>query len=103
MVGGAGKVEACRELGADVVIDKSSEDLWAAARAASGPEGFAAVFDANGVSTLRASYEALARCGRLVVYGFHSNLPMGSDMLRCELTLAVCDPLFYWGSICGLF
>ena len=67
-------------------IDKSSEpDLWAAARAAAPAEfggKYAAVFDANGVSTMRDSFEALDRCGRLVVYGFHSNLPRGVHLLN---------------------
>ena len=56
------------------MIDKSSSDLWAAARRAA-PGGFAAIFDANGVATLADSYRALARTGRLVIYGFHTNLP----------------------------
>ncbi len=50
------------------------QDLWGeAARFA--PGGYDAIFDANGVSTLRGSYAHLARPGRLVVYGFHSMLP----------------------------
>ena len=40
---------------------------------AGGP--FHAAFDANGVSTLRISYDLLAPTGKLVVYGFHSMLP----------------------------
>lgn len=74
VVGGAHKVAAARELGAEIVIDRSSEDLWGRARAAA-PGGYAAIFDANGVSTLRASYRHLAPAGRLVIYGFHSMLP----------------------------
>jgi NADPH:quinone reductase-like Zn-dependent oxidoreductase len=74
VVGAAHKVEHVRGLGADVVIDKSAQDLWSAVRAAA-PEGFAAVFDANGPATLRGSYAHLAPEGRLVVYGFHTMLP----------------------------
>ncbi len=74
VVGGPHKVAAVHGLGADVVIDKSRTDLWAAARACA-PDGFAAVFDANGPPTLRASYRHLAPSGRLVVYGFHGMLP----------------------------
>ena len=74
------QVDAVKHLGADFVIDKSSVDLWAAAKDAS-PSGFAAVFDANGVATLQDSYDHLDRCGRLVVYGFHTNLPVGSTLL----------------------
>jgi len=76
VVGGPAKVEAARELGADVVIDKSNGDLWRIARRHA-PDGYDAIFDANGVSTLRASYAHLASPGRLVIYGFHSMLPRG--------------------------
>jgi NADPH:quinone reductase-like Zn-dependent oxidoreductase len=74
VVGGSHKVEVARALGADVVIDKSREDLWARARAEA-PRGYDVVLDANGVSTLRQSYRHLASPGKLVVYGFHSMLP----------------------------
>ncbi|MCE9668714.1 medium chain dehydrogenase/reductase family protein [Myxococcus stipitatus] len=74
VVGGTHKVEAARALGADVVIDKSREDLWAAARRAA-PGGYDVVLDANGVATLRDSYRHLASPGKLVIYGFHSMLP----------------------------
>ena len=80
VVGRSSKVAAARVLGCDVVIDKSNEDLWAAAKAAS-PNGYSAIMDSNGVSTLAQSYEHLAMTGRLIVFGFHSNLPLGSDML----------------------
>lgn len=76
VVGAAHKVQAARDLGADVVIDKSSEDLWDAAKSAC-PEGYDAVFDANGVSTLWQSYQHVRPTGRLVVYGHHSMLPRG--------------------------
>lgn len=91
VVGSSHKVETARALGADVVIDKSREDLWLAAERAS-PRGYDVVLDANGVSTLRESYRHLARPGKLVIYGFHSMLPreggrpnwvkLASDFLR---------------------
>ena len=74
VVGATHKIEAARALGADAVIDKSREPLWPAARRHS-RAGYAAVFDANGVSTLRGSYDHLQPTGRLIVYGFHSMLP----------------------------
>jgi NADPH:quinone reductase-like Zn-dependent oxidoreductase len=74
VVGGAHKVALCRELGCDHVIDKSREDLWLRAEAIS-PMGFDHILDANGVSTLGASYEHLARPGKLVVYGFAAMMP----------------------------
>eukprot|EP00929_Paragymnodinium_shiwhaense_P037878 TRINITY_DN20095_c0_g3_i1.p1 TRINITY_DN20095_c0_g3~~TRINITY_DN20095_c0_g3_i1.p1 ORF type:complete len:428 (-),score=109.45 TRINITY_DN20095_c0_g3_i1:128-1411(-) len=105
IVGSSSKTKACK---ADIVVDKSTED-WAAAAGRHAPDGYCCAFDANGVATLGTSYKLLARNGRLVVYGFHSNLPkvdgglatlspwtwlrMGLDLLRMprfdpmELTL----------------
>lgn len=76
VVGRSHKVEAVNALKADIVIDKSSEDLWSTASMFA-PEGFDVVLDANGVSTLRESYAQLAPGGRLVVYGFHSMFHRG--------------------------
>lgn len=85
VVGSTSKVEEAKRLGCDVVIDKSKEDLWDRARDVlathSNLNGFKTVMDANGVSTLQQSYDHLAPTGRVVVFGFHSNLPMGRDML----------------------
>ncbi|MCZ6686255.1 MAG: zinc-binding dehydrogenase [Gammaproteobacteria bacterium] len=74
VVGGAHKVDYAKSLGADVVIDKSSQDLWQCAQQFAA-NGFDVVLDANGVSTLRQSYRHLAAEGRLVVYGFASMMP----------------------------
>jgi len=74
VVGGAHKVEAARGFGADQVIDKSSEDLWAAAERYA-PRGYDIVCDANGVATLGDSYDHLRTPGKLVVYGFHTMMP----------------------------
>jgi NADPH:quinone reductase-like Zn-dependent oxidoreductase len=76
VVGGSHKAPVPYELGAHQVIDTSREDLWARASVLA-PRGFDVVFDANGVSTLRASYNHLRPTGRLVVYGFHSMLTRG--------------------------
>ena len=74
VVGASHKVEAVMALGADAVIDKSSQPLWEEAGRLA-PGGYDVVLDANGVSTLRQSYAHLAPIGKLVVYGFHSMLP----------------------------
>lgn len=76
VVGHPGKAEAARAAGCTHVIDKASEDLWARAEGIA-PDGFHAIFDANGVSTLRGSYRHLAPAGRLCVFGFASMLPRG--------------------------
>lgn len=78
VVGSPRKVERCRELGAAAVIDRSREDLWRRAKEAS-PAGYDAIFDANGVSSLREGFRHLAPGGRLVVYGFAEILPRGKD------------------------
>lgn len=74
VVGAPHKVDHARAMGAAAVIDRSREDLWARAHELA-PHGYHAVFDANGVATLRHSYRHLAPTGRLVVYGFASMLP----------------------------
>lgn len=74
VVGGAHKVDVARSLGAAHVIDRSREALWRRAEAIA-PGGYAAVFDANGADSLRASWAHLGAPGRLVVYGFHAMLP----------------------------
>ena len=73
VVGAAHKVGAVTELGADLVIDKSTQDLWAEAERYA-PQGYDVILDANGVATLKQSYRHLAPVGKLVVYGFHSML-----------------------------
>ncbi len=76
VVGSSHKVESVRALGADHVIDKSTQNLWAEAERLS-PGGFDLVLDANGVETLKQSYDHLRPAGKLVVYGFHSMMSKG--------------------------
>jgi NADPH:quinone reductase-like Zn-dependent oxidoreductase len=78
VVGASHKVETARSLGADEVIDRSSEELWPAAERLE-PGGYSMVFDANGIATLRDSFRHLGRPGKLVVYGFHSMLAKGTS------------------------
>jgi synaptic vesicle membrane protein VAT-1 len=79
VVGGAHKAELCRTLGADAVIVRAEQDLWKEAERLA-PKGYDAIFDANGVSTLREGYKRLAPGGRLVVYGFAEILPRGGSL-----------------------
>jgi synaptic vesicle membrane protein VAT-1 len=84
VVGRPDKVDAAHALGCHVVVDKSSmpnNSWWKVVRDAA-PHGYSAIMDPNGVDTLRQSYRHLAMMGRLVVFGFHTNLPLGKDMLN---------------------
>lgn len=78
VVGSSHKVEYVKSLGADRVIDKSREDLWTRVREYC-PEGYDAVLDANGPSTLRQGYEVLRATGKLITYGQHSILPQAGS------------------------
>jgi len=73
VVGASHKTAAVIALGADAVIDKSTQDLWAEAERLA-PDGYDIILDANGAATLKQSYQHLAAVGKLVVYGFHSML-----------------------------
>lgn len=86
VVGAAHKVDAVHTLGADAVIDKSTQDLWKLVGQLA-PAGCDIVLDANGVSTLKQSYRHLAPMGRLVIYGFHSMLATRGGIPR-KLKLA---------------
>lgn len=74
VVGGSHKVETALRSGCDHVVDKSTEPLWATVERHV-PDGFDVVADANGVATLKDSYEHLRTPGKLIVYGFHTMFP----------------------------
>jgi len=74
VVGSTHKVDIVRKLGADEVIDKSGQDLWAKAKEIC-PAGFDVILDANGVETLGDSYKHLRPTGKLICYGFHTMMP----------------------------
>ncbi|MBI3298215.1 MAG: zinc-binding dehydrogenase [Elusimicrobia bacterium] len=79
VVGSAEKVHVPRALGADaVVVRDRAGSFWKAVDEAA-PQGFDAVFDANGITTLRPGFDRLAPGGRLVVYGFAEMLTRGRD------------------------
>jgi NADPH:quinone reductase-like Zn-dependent oxidoreductase len=73
VVGAPHKTATVTALGADAVIDKSVQNLWKEAKRLA-PDGYDIIFDANGATTLKHSYQHLAVIGKLVVYGFHGML-----------------------------
>lgn len=76
VVGAPHKTDYVKSLGADEVIDKTSQDLWSEAKKLA-PEGFDVILDANGAETLLKDYQHLASGGKLVVYGFHTMFTKG--------------------------
>jgi NADPH:quinone reductase-like Zn-dependent oxidoreductase len=74
VVGSSHKVEAAKKMGADVVIDRSTEDLWKEVEAHA-PEGCDVILDGSGVSTLKKGFKHLKPTGKLISYGFHSMFP----------------------------
>jgi NADPH:quinone reductase-like Zn-dependent oxidoreductase len=74
VVGSSGKVAAAKAMGADIVIDKSQENLWKAVDRHA-PHGIDAVLDGNGYITLKNGAKRLRNNGKLIAYGFHSMFP----------------------------
>jgi NADPH2:quinone reductase len=72
VVGGPEKAKAARELGADLVVDRHSEDFVAAVKEATGGRGADVVFDPVGGDAYTKSTKCIAFEGRIVVVGFTS-------------------------------
>src|SRR5439155_9678304 len=67
--GSPAKLERARALGADDVIDHSTQDIAAEARALTGKKGVEVVVEHVGGAVFEAGVAALARNGRLVTIG----------------------------------
>lgn len=70
VVGSASKVATAREAGADVVVDRSTQDVAAAVREATGGAGVDVVVDPVGGDAFEAATRCVAFEGRIVVVGF---------------------------------
>jgi NADPH2:quinone reductase len=70
VVGGPGKAKAARELGADLVVDRHSEDFVAAVKQATSGRGANVVYDPVGGDAYTRSTKCIAFEGRIVVVGF---------------------------------
>jgi len=71
--GGADKVALCRELGADVAIDYTTEDFVEIVLDATGGRGVDVVFDNVGEAVMEGSFKVTAYGGRYLMMGFASN------------------------------
>jgi NADPH2:quinone reductase len=83
---GAEKCQACRESGADEVIDRSQRDLVDTVKALTEGRGVDVVFDPVGGDTFVRSLDCLATEGRLLAIGFASgawaDAPTGKIVAR---------------------
>ncbi|WP_377271063.1 NADPH:quinone oxidoreductase family protein [Peterkaempfera sp. SMS 1(5)a] len=70
VVGGPEKAEAARLLGADLVVDRHSEDFVGAVKQATGGRGADVVFDPVGGDAYNGSTKCIAFEGRILVVGF---------------------------------
>ncbi|MFM8862048.1 MAG: zinc-binding alcohol dehydrogenase family protein [Acidimicrobiia bacterium] len=71
--GGAEKVALCRELGADVAIDSTTEDFAEVVLDATGGRGVDVVFDNVGEAVMAGSFKCIAYDGHYLMMGFASN------------------------------
>ena len=72
VVGGAAKAEAARQSGADLVVDRHSEDFVQVVKEATGGRGADVVYDPVGGDAYAGSTKCVAFEGRIVVVGFAS-------------------------------
>jgi NADPH:quinone reductase-like Zn-dependent oxidoreductase len=98
VVGAQHKVDVALKGGAESVIDKSKEALWANAEELC-PSGFDVIFDGNGPATLKQSYQHLAPMGKLVIYGFHSMLSKRGGFFHYPKLISQYFRLPRWGAL----
>ncbi len=102
VVGKSHKISTVKKLGADEIIDKSTEDLWSKAEEYS-HDGYDVILDPNGPSTLKQSYQHLTKGGRLLIYGFHSMLPQHNQKINCWKWLQIIYQYLYMTRINPVF
>ena len=83
------KHDILREQGLEFVFDSRRWDFATAVRAATGGQGVDIALEPRNGPWIMESYQALAKCGRLVVFGFsHAATGSGSGTLSALKTLA---------------
>ncbi|AEW95417.1 MULTISPECIES: NAD(P)H-quinone oxidoreductase [Streptomycetaceae] len=78
--GSADKLERCRELGADILINYREQDFVAEIREATDGAGADVIFDIIGAKYLAANVDALAVNGRLAVIGLQGGSKAELDL-----------------------
>jgi NADPH2:quinone reductase len=96
VVGGEAKAEVARRCGADVVVDRRTEDVVAAVKQATAGRGADVVFDPVGGEAYAQSTKCVAFEGRIVVVGFASGTmpqpPLGHALVKNYAILGL-----HWG------
>jgi putative PIG3 family NAD(P)H quinone oxidoreductase len=72
--GSAAKLDSCRELGAEILINYRDEDFVERVREATDGAGADVIFDIMGASYLDRNIDALASDGRLVIIGMQGGI-----------------------------
>lgn len=98
VVGGPAKAEAAKELGADIVVDRHTEDFVAVVKDATGGRGADVVFDPVGGATYQRSTKCIAFEGRIVVIGF-----AGGEIQQAALNHALVKNYSILGLHWGLY
>ena len=70
VVGGSSKAQVARELGADVVVDRHSQDFVEVVKSETGGRGADVIYDPVGGETYRRSTKCVAFEGRILIIGF---------------------------------
>jgi putative PIG3 family NAD(P)H quinone oxidoreductase len=78
--GSAAKLEACRQLGAEILVNYREQDFVEEVRAATGGAGADVILDNMGAKYLARNVEALAPGGRLVVIGLQGGAKAELDL-----------------------
>jgi len=94
--GGPEKVEVCRKLGAEVVIDYRADDFVAVVKGATGGDGVDVIYDPVGGDTFDRSRKCIAWEGRILVIGFTSGripeVPVNHVLIKNYAVVGV-----HWG------
>ena len=98
VVGSAAKVEVARSLGADLVIDRSSQDVVQAITSFTHGRGVDVVFDPVGGNAYTTAAKVIAFEGRIVVVGF-----AGGDVTQVALNHALVKNYSILGLHWGLY
>jgi NADPH2:quinone reductase len=95
--GGEEKVQLCRDLGADVAIDYTTDDFGPIVLAETGNRGVDVVFDNVGEAVFDASLNSLAYNGRYVMMGFASNKVVADEPFVVPRTFMLAN-----ARLCGV-